>query len=115
MLRANRPNKFLPFFIPLALSAIFLLDILGPFDPVVSVMYGPIILLSTWVFSKGGIVYVGFVCVVLTSASFILSGVEGFNSMNTLQFMAIIVAIVVTTSLSFRLSSRHDYPPADRE
>ncbi|KRB51361.1 hypothetical protein ASE04_11320 [Rhizobium sp. Root708] len=86
--------------VPVSLSAIFLLDILGPFDPVITVLYIPVIVISTRIFPKGIVTYLGLVCVVLTCASFVLGHVEGFDKVRLGQFAAILLAITATTSFA---------------
>jgi hypothetical protein len=86
--------------VPVSLSVIFLLDILGPFDPVITVLYIPVIVLSTRIFPKGIVTYLGLVCVVLTGASFVLGHVEGFDKVRLGQFAAILLSITATTSFA---------------
>lgn len=109
----NRSPKSFLFVVPVALAAVFLLDVVGPFDPVISVLYLPLIILATKMFSKLGVTYVGLACVVLTCASFLLANVEGFNSVTAGQFASIILAIAATTSLAIALTRRHSQPFAD--
>ena len=86
--------------VPVSLSAVFLLGTLGPFDAIITVFYIPIIILSTRIFSKGIVTYVGLACVVLTCASFVLGHVEGFHAVRLDQFAAILLAIAASTSFS---------------
>jgi hypothetical protein len=106
----NRSPKSFLFVVPVALAAIFLLDVVGPFDPVVSVLYLPLIILATKMFSKLGVTYVGIACIVLTCASFLLANVEGFNGVTASQFAFIVLAIAVTTSLAVGLTRRLSQP-----
>ncbi|WFU91344.1 hypothetical protein QA644_24555 (plasmid) [Rhizobium sp. CC1099] len=48
-LRKNLPLAL----VPICLAIVFLLDILGPFDSVITVLYIPIIVLSTRIFHRG--------------------------------------------------------------
>ncbi len=112
MIRERRLENAFLFLIPLALLAIFLLDVLGPFGPGTSVLYVPMILLVSKVLPQPAVVYMGVCCAVFTFASFMLSSVEGFDSMNAEQFASILIAIAATTYLSFGLA-RPRNPPAE--
>lgn len=92
--------------VPLSLAAVFLLDIIGPFEPVVSVLYIPIIIVAARIFRRPGIVYVGVVCIVLTTVSYVLAHIEGFDSETLRQYGAIVATVVVTTSLMVSLHLR---------
>jgi uncharacterized membrane protein len=93
---SHTPMWFM-FIVPVALAAVFLLDVAGPFDPVVSVLYLPLIVLSTRAFSRLGVTYIGIACTVLTCASFLLANVEGFDSVTVSQFASIVFSIALTT------------------
>lgn len=110
MLRDRRLENALLLIIPLALLAIFLLDILGPPYSGVSVLYVPMILFSSKVLPSRAVIFVGVVCAVFTFASFILASVEGFDMMSAKQFVAILVAIAGTTYLSFAMARGRDLP-----
>lgn len=99
-------RRVLFFVVPLSMTAVFLLDILGPFDPFISILYLPVIVLSTWAFSSFGVFYSGLVAMVMTVASFVLSQVEGFDGMTARQFALIAIAIIATTILTVGLARR---------
>ena len=100
------PSITMLIIIPLGLSAVFLLDILGPYDPVVGVLYLPLILFSTRVLSGFAVAYVGLAAGVLTCASFVLANNEGFDKITYDQWGAILAAIAVTTTFAVVLSRR---------
>lgn len=100
----GEPIKYLIYaVVPLGLAATFLLDVIGPFDPVISVLYIPLVALAAKVFSKAGTLYASTVCVVLTAASYILAKVEGFDRVSFTQFACISIAIAVTALLVLKL------------
>lgn len=86
--------------IPLCLAAVFILDTVGPLGPVVGVLYLPLIVLSTRAVSNAGVAYIGLTCVTMAFASFVLSGVEGFELLTIYQFGVISSAIILTTLAS---------------
>lgn len=86
--------------IPVCLAAVFILDVIGPFGPVVGVLYLPLIVMSTRAVSNVGVAYVGIACVVMSFASFILSGVEGFGLLRIWQLGLLLSAIFLTTLIS---------------
>ncbi|MBB4446988.1 glucose-6-phosphate-specific signal transduction histidine kinase [Rhizobium cellulosilyticum] len=104
-----RAKTALFFVVPLSMTAVFLLDILGPFDPFISILYLPVIVLSTRAFSNTGVFYSGLVAMVMTSASFVLSQVEGFDGMTSRQFALIAIAIAATTVLTAGLAPRRPH------
>ncbi len=85
--------------VPLALSAVFLLDVIGPLEPFVSVLYIPILILAAKMFNKGGVVYLGAVCVILTAVSYVLGNVEGFDEVTIRQFGIVVASVIITTVL----------------
>jgi hypothetical protein len=99
-------RAFLFFIVPLSMTAVFLLDILGPFDPFISVLYLPVIVLSTRAFNNFGVFYAGLVAMVMTSVSYIVAQIEGFDGMTLRQFMLIAVCIIATTALTIGLVPR---------
>ena len=95
------------FLVPLGLSAIFLLDVVGPFEPFISVLYVPVLILAAKLFDKAGVVYVGVVCLVLTSVSYLLANVEGFDSVTMRQYGAIVSTVIIATALLVGLRKSH--------
>lgn len=92
--------------IPLGLSAVFLLDTMGPYGPVVGILYLPLILFSTRVLSGFTVAYVGLAAGVLSCASLVLANNEGFDKITYGRWGAVLAAIVVTTTFAVFLSRR---------
>jgi hypothetical protein len=99
IIKQSAPVSFL-FGIPICLCAVFPSDVTGFFEPIVSVLYLPLIAISTRAVSKAGVAYIGLICLVMTCAGFILSKVEGFELITDYQMAMLIAAIIVTTLAS---------------
>jgi hypothetical protein len=100
MIINERAPNILLIVTPLAATAVFLLDILGPVSPYSSALYVPFILLSIWVFSAAGVAYTGLVCFVMTIAGFVLSRNEGFERTSPFDLFAILAVIAITTIIA---------------
>lgn len=94
------------FAIPIAATAVFLVDMLGPYSPETAALFVPLILLSIWAFSATGVAYTGVVAFVMTIASYILSRNEGFDRTNAQELLVILAVLAITTALSVGISRR---------
>lgn len=102
----ERAPSVLLFIIPLSASAIFLLDILGPFAPYTSGLYVPLIMLSIAAFSPIGVAYTGLVCFIMTVAGFILSRNESFDMTTEHNLFAILCVVFATTAIAMVCARR---------
>lgn len=103
IIKENAPI-FLLLAIPLCLSAVFLLDVIGPFGPTITVLYLPLIAVATRAFTKSGVTYIGLICAVMTCAGFVLGKVDGFDAIPAHYIVATVAAVVATTTLCLLLS-----------
>jgi hypothetical protein len=94
------------FGIPLSASAIFLLDLLGPFAPYTSGLYVPLIMISIVAFSAIGVAYTGLVCFVMTILGFILSRNDGFDLTTEHNLFAILTVVAITTIIAVACARR---------
>lgn len=104
IIRQHAPTKLL-LGIPVCMAIVFILDVIGPLGPVVGVLYLPLIMISSRVVSSAGVVYSGLTCLVMAFASFILSGVDGFELLTIYQLGVLSSAIVLTTVASILVMS----------
>lgn len=103
MILGRKTVKLVYPLIPLGLAATFLVDVAGPLDPYVSLMYIPIIVLAAKVFARAGVGYIALASIVLTVASFVVAKVNGFDNVTAPQLSIILLAIVTSSSFIMRL------------
>ncbi|QWW72452.1 hypothetical protein [Rhizobium sp. WYJ-E13] len=97
---SGRSGSLVYGFVAAALIALFLLEVLGPFDVMLSVLYIPVIVYTARTSTSSAVICVGLICAVLSLVSFLITDISTFEPVQYAEFTAVMVTIAATTLLT---------------